>query len=104
MTTRSYPNRGPAWDDRLVDRWQDGPIHAQAMAEAEGYDLIRATAVEPQLDNQYVFSVKMVVTPKYNARTEGVPGCCEPGSIPDHYPMDNCRSGKRPHCTCDGCF
>lgn len=23
---------------------------------------------------------------------------------PDHIPSKNCKSGKRPHCTCDTCF
>jgi hypothetical protein len=23
---------------------------------------------------------------------------------PSHKPGSHCRSGKRPHCTCDGCF
>lgn len=23
---------------------------------------------------------------------------------PRHKPLSSCRSGKRPHCTCDGCF
>lgn len=23
---------------------------------------------------------------------------------PSHTAMSHCRSGKRPHCTCDGCF
>lgn len=23
---------------------------------------------------------------------------------PNHAPLSSCRSGKRPHCTCDGCF
>lgn len=26
------------------------------------------------------------------------------GFFPDHDAMSGCRSGKRPHCTCDGCF
>ena len=23
---------------------------------------------------------------------------------PNHKPSKNCKSGKRPHCTCDACF
>ena len=23
---------------------------------------------------------------------------------PSHKPSDNCKSGKRPHCSCDTCF
>ena len=95
---------GEELDATLVDRWQDSPKVAQWWADREGYNLISATAVQPQLDNQFIFSVAMVVEPKYNARTQGVPGCCEPGAIPDHYPNPSCRSGKHPHCTCDGCF
>ena len=26
------------------------------------------------------------------------------GFFPDHDAMPGCRSGARPHCTCDGCF
>lgn len=26
------------------------------------------------------------------------------GFFPQHDAMSNCRSGKRDHCTCDGCF
>ncbi len=24
--------------------------------------------------------------------------------FPDHFAMNSCQSGKRNHCTCDGCF
>ncbi len=38
-----------------------------------------------------------------------VPGCreCEVYSVfggPSHHASSFCRSGKRPHCTCDTCF
>lgn len=26
------------------------------------------------------------------------------GFGPAHEPSSNCKSGKRPHCTCDACF
>ena len=103
---RSYPDRGPAWDDRLVDRWEDGVQHAEMLAAKEGYRLVRAEMYKPQLDNQFLFTVKMVVERAYPQNQ--VPGCkgCDPenprGFYPPHYPNAYCRSGKRPHCTCDG--
>ena len=37
----------------------------------------------------------------------GCPGCIqrmETGMGPAHYASPRCRSGKRPHCSCDTCF
>lgn len=35
----------------------------------------------------------------------GIDGCTRPaGPGPEHEPLSTCKSGKRPHCTCDYCF
>jgi hypothetical protein len=37
----------------------------------------------------------------------GIDGCgyaSKGGFEPDHFAMSGCRSGRRNHCTCDGCF
>lgn len=37
--------------------------------------------------------------------TCGIDGCTYPaGPGPWHEPSSACKSGKRPHCTCDYCF
>lgn len=46
------------------------------------------------------------------ALVPGCPGCQERYDAPDplmvmapsHKPSSSCKSGKRPHCTCDACF
>lgn len=93
-----YIDRNISPDDDIQDA-------AESIAMAEGYKLIRyAHKDTPVLNGTKILrTLRIVVEPAYSGKT-GVPGCCEPNAIPDHYPNPTCRSGKRPHCTCDGCF
>lgn len=42
----------------------------------------------------------------YNYEPCAVEGCTYNvyGMAPTHAVNDNCKSGKKPHCTCDSCF
>jgi len=75
------------------------------VAKAEGYNVLgfRLRETPWAHGTKVIREAIMTVEPAYSART-GVPGCCEPGAMPDHYPSSYCGSSKRPHCTCDRCF
>lgn len=39
-----------------------------------------------------------------HANACSIPGCDYPSVHVSHYGSRMCKSGKRPHCTCDACF
>lgn len=90
---------------RQLQKDEDIDEAVARIAKSEGYTVQSYRLRETPWDHgkKVIREAIMTVLPAYSERT-GIPGCCGPNQIPDHYPSSYCGSGKRPHCTCDRCF
>ena len=96
-----------AWRVEVLDptaaeeSWIDNDVRYQWLGEAwqAGLNLMNGTALTR-------FRVMRTHDPDpwADSDCESCPEAMKGGMFPMHHINRACRSGKRPHCTCDGCF